>query len=254
MGGQHVRLVYLTTEDPLYLPAFYERVLEATSRHASVVYVVPPLYKNQTPAAAALRYARTFGIEGLRGLLPRLAASRVARRSIAAACEQRGIPHAEVPDVNAPGFLAQLEAHEPDLIISVSCPQIFKKPLIELPRQGCLNIHGAILPDYRGVLPSFWMLANGERQAGVTIFFVNEQVDAGDVCAQRVFDILPADSLDSFLVRSKAVAAELLIEALGEIEAGTGQRTPLDMAAGSYYSWPDREAVQRFRAAGRRLW
>jgi hypothetical protein len=58
------------------------------------------------------------------------------------------------------------------VIVSVSCPQIFKKELIELPARGCLNVHGASLPQYRGVMPSFWMLANGERQAGVSVYFV----------------------------------------------------------------------------------
>lgn len=254
MGDRHVRVVYLTTDDPLYLPAFYERVLDATSRHANTVYVVPPLYKDQTALAAARRYARTFGLEGLRGLIPRLSAAKLRRRSIAAVCERREVPHAHVADVNAAGFLAQLQAHDPDLIVSVSCPQIFKRPLIDIPRLGCLNIHGAILPDYRGVLPSFWMLANGERQAGVTIFFVNEDVDAGDVCAQRRFDITRGDTLHSFLKRSKAIAADLLVETLEPVEAGRAERQPLDMAAGSYFSWPDKEAVERFWAAGRRLW
>lgn len=246
--------MYLTTDDPLYLPAFFERVLDATERHASTVYVVPPLYRDQTALGAAKRYARTFGLEGLRGLIPRVSAARLRRRSISEVCERREVPHAHVADVNSAGFLAQLRAHEPDLIVSVSCPQIFKRPLIEIPRLGCLNIHGAILPDYRGVLPSFWMLANGEREAGVTIFFVNEDVDAGDVCAQRRFDIPPDDTLHSFLERSKAIAADLLVETLERVETGDAERRPLDMAAGSYFSWPDREAVERFRAAGRRLW
>jgi methionyl-tRNA formyltransferase len=246
--------VYLTTDDPLYLPAFFERVLDATQAHASTVYVVPPLYKEQTALDAAKRYARTFGLEGLRGLIPRVLTAKVRRRSIGAVCERREVPHARVADVNSAGFLAQLRAYEPDLIVSVSCPQIFKRSLIEIPRLGCLNIHGAILPDYRGVLPSFWMLANGEREAGVTIFYVNEDVDAGDVCAQVRFDIAPDVTLHTFLERSKAIAADLLVETLERVERGDAERRPLDMAAGSYFSWPDREAVDRFRAAGRRLW
>lgn len=249
-----MRVVYLTTDDPLYLPAFFERVLDATEGHATTVYVVPPLYKNQTPLAAAQRYARTFGLEGLRGLIPRLIMARLRRRSIRAVCEGREVPYAPVADVNSTGFLAQLRAHQPDLIVSVSCPQIFQQPLIDIPPLGCLNIHGANLPDYRGVLPSFWMLANREREAGVTIFFVNEDVDAGDVYAQRRFEIGPDDTLHSFLERSKAIAADLLVETLDRIEKGDVERRPLDMSAGSYFSWPDREAVERFRAAGRRLW
>jgi methionyl-tRNA formyltransferase len=140
------------------------------------------------------------------------------------------------------------------VLVSVSCPQIFKPPLIELAPHGVLNIHGAILPHYRGVLPSFWMLANGEQQAGVSIYFVNEQIDAGDLCGVRVFDIRPEDSLDSFLIRSKQLAAELLIDILDAMNGGTVPRQPLNLAEGSYFAWPDREAVQRFRARGRSVW
>src|SRR5439155_302270 len=111
-------------------------------------------------------------------------------------------------DVNAPEFLAELSRLAPDILISVSCPQIFKKPLIELPPLGILNIHGAILPQYRGVLPSFWMLANGEKKAGVSIYYVDTRIDAGELCGQRIYDIPPDETLDGFLRRSKTIAAD----------------------------------------------
>jgi methionyl-tRNA formyltransferase len=103
-------------------------------------------------------------------------------------------------------------------------------------------------------MPAFRMLANGETRAGVSIYFVNEAIDAGELCGQRVFDIPPEDTLDAFLKRSKAVAAELLLEVLGKMKEGTVTRTPLNLAEGSYYKWPDAESVRQFRARGRRLW
>ena len=98
------------------------------------------------------------------------------------------------------------------------------------------------------------MLANGEKQAGVSIYWVNEAIDAGDRCGLRVFPIEPTDTLDSFIRRSKALAAELLIEVVAQVAAGTGPREPLDLSGGSYFSWPDAAAGRRFRAAGRRVW
>jgi methionyl-tRNA formyltransferase len=249
-----VKVVYLTTADPLYLPAFFERVLDGGAARPEAVYVIPPLYKGQSSAAAALRYLRTFGGRDTLTLARRTAGALARRRSIASVCAARDIPCHAAADVNAPAFLDELRAIDPDVTVSVSCPQIFRRPLIELPRRGSLNVHGAILPSYRGVAPSFWMLANGEERAGVSVYFVNEQVDAGDLCGQRVFDIAPDDTLDRFLRRSKAIAADLVLEVLRDIEAGTVIREPLDLAAGSYYSWPTPEAVERFRARGRRLW
>ena len=248
-----MNVVFLMPDDPLYLPAFLERVLPARS-DAFSVFLVPPLYKNQTPRDAAWRYLRTFGASAAWGLARRVVGARLRRQSIERVCEAHEVAYAHVPDVNAPEFLDRLRALKTDLIVSVSCPQLFKQPLIELPERGCLNVHGAILPKYRGVMPSFWMLAHGEKQAGVSIFFVNDDIDAGELCGQRVFPIEPHESLDGFLRRSKEIAAELVLEVLEAVENGTVPRTPLDLTQGSYYSWPDRDAVRAFRAAGRSVW
>jgi methionyl-tRNA formyltransferase len=250
-----MKIAYLTTDDPLYLPAFFDRVLEGAAAETLAIYVVPPLYKKQTPWNAAIRYARTFGLSDAARLTARVLQAKLGRQSVAAACARRGIRYEEVPDVNAPAFLDHLRRQAPDVLVSVSCPQIFRAPLIELPSQGILNIHGAILPQYRGVLPSFWMLANAETQAGVSIYFVTgEKVDVGDRCGLRIFDIRPEDTLDSFLARSKAIAADLLIEVLDQVERGVERRDPVSLKNGSYYSWPDAGAVKRFRAAGRKVW
>ncbi|MEP7133754.1 MAG: formyltransferase family protein [Chloroflexota bacterium] len=249
-----MKITFLTTDDPVYLPAFYEHVLSKYGKETQAVYSVPPLYKNQTSLQAALRYYKTFGLAASLGLGARVGMVTMRGQSIASVCKKHGVMYELVPDVNAEQFRQRLRDSGTDLLISVSCPQIFKKPLIEIPQLGCLNIHGAILPHYRGVLPSFWMLANQEKNAGVSIYYVNEKIDAGELCGQRIFEIVPRESLDHFITRSKAIAAELLLEVLGKIEVGTITRSPLNLADGSYYSWPDKEAVKRFWANGHHLW
>lgn len=249
-----MRIVFLTTGDPLYLPAFFERVLARRATDTLAVYVAPPLYKGQSTAAAAGRYARTFGPRATVELARRTLGARVRGRSIEAVSVRHGVRCEAVADVNAPAFLARLRAEAPDVAVSVSCPQLFGPELVAVPPHGILNLHGAILPHYRGVMPSFWMLANGEREAGVSVSFVDEEIDAGDLAGQRVFPIEPGESLDQFLRRSKAVAADLVLEVLDAVEHGTVRRVPLDVAQGSYFSWPSRADVARFRARGRRLW
>jgi len=248
-----VNVVFITTDDPLYLPGFFDRVLSGRPETTAVL-VAPPLYGDQTTIGAAWRYLRTFGIRATVALAKRSLHAKLARRSVADTCARRGVRCVHVNDVNSPSVLHRLEEWSTDVVVLVSCPQIFRRPLIDLPRRGCLNLHGAILPHYRGVLPSFWMLANGEQRAGVSLFFMNEDIDGGDLCGQRMFEIRDTDTLDSLIRRSKAVAAELVLDALDGIESDTVVREPLDLAAGSYYSWPDQAAVRRFRTSGRRLW
>ena len=249
-----MKIIYLTTDDPLYLPAFFDKVLAQSTAYDSVVYVVPPLFRNQTTFDAVKRWYRTFGMNAVIGLAWHVLLAKLKRQSISSACKKHDVESSLIPDVNAPDFLAHLETLSPDLIVSVSCPQIFKKPLIDLPPKGLLNIHGAILPYYRGMIPSFWMLANGEKQAGVTIHFVDEKIDAGEICGQRIFDIDPNITLDQFIRHSKSIGADLLLETLSKIEHGTITSEPLNTKEGTYNSWPDAESVERFRIAGRRLW
>lgn len=248
-----MNVVFLTVDEPLYLPAFFERVL--TERpDTAVVFLVPPLYKGETSVAAANRYRSTFGWGATLSLARRVAAAKLRGRSVERVAERHGVPSEVVRDVNDEGFLDRLRQLGAEVLVSVGCPQLFRKPLIELPPLGCLNVHGALLPEYRGVLPSFWMLANAETVAGVSVFFVDEAIDAGELCGRRSFEIRPGESLDAFIRRSKAEAADLVLDVLGQIEEGTIERTPLDLAAGSYYSWPDRAAVERFHTAGHTLW
>lgn len=249
-----MRLAFLTADEPIYLPDFFDHVLSEFADVTDAVYAVPPLYKGQNERAAAWRYYRTFGAAATLGLSRRVAQAKLAKRSIEAVCARHGVRHTVATDVNAPGFIAELRDRGTDLIVSVSCPQIFKEEILGTPALGCLNIHGALLPEYRGVMPSFWMLANGEGEAGVTVYFMNEAIDAGEVAAQRSFEIMPTETLDQFVRRSKRIAAELLVEVLHDVVDGTAHRRSMDLSEGSYYSWPTREAVERFRGRGRRLW
>ena len=248
-----MRIAFLTTSVPLYLPSLFERVLNVYEDQTAGVFLVPPLGEGQM-MGGPLRYYATFGLMASLHLLARTLRAKARGETIRAVCRRHGVLCESVPSVNDPVFLRRLRSLGTDLIVSVSCPQIFRKPLIELPSRGTINVHGSILPSYRGVSPAFWMMANGERRAGVSAFFVNEGIDAGDLCGQRVFDLQPDDTLDRFLQRSKQEAAELVVDVLRQVDNGTVTRTPLDITNSSYYTWPTRAAVRRLLAGGRRLW
>jgi methionyl-tRNA formyltransferase len=259
-----MKIAILTAQEPLYLPAFMDRFLKR--RPADVVGIFPcrPIYKNQTTSSMLRRYVKTFGVWNavrltckvllakLKDLL-KIGRKRGKFYSIKAVAESCGVPVQSVEDVNDPGFIRTLRRQAVDLVLSVSCPQIFEEELINMPRLGCLNIHGADLPEYRGIMPSFWMLAHGMENAAVTIFYINAGIDTGDVAAKKRFPILPDDTLHSFIVRAKQEACDLGLEVIDQIEAGTVKRVPLE-GEGSYFGWPTREAYRQFRRQGRRLW
>lgn len=123
-----------------------------------------------------------------------------------------------------------------------------------MPDQGAINLHGALLPDYRGLLPSFWVLANGETHTGATVHDMSERVDQGAVLLQERVPIRDDDTVHTLVQRAKVeVGGRLLVRALGLVEQGTAAPRPMAPAAGRAFGYPDAGAVRRFRARGRRF-
>lgn len=260
-----MNIVVLTVEERLYLPAFFARLFAARGRDIRAVFMAPLRHGHQSTLNMICKYCRTFGTWNTLKLARREITARVADKcyrrgrgerfhSTTAVARRHGIACEVVENVNAPEFHSRLREMQTDLIISVACPQIFKRALIELPPKGCLNMHGAKLPHYRGLAPSFWMMADGETEAGVTIFLVNEDIDAGEVVEQDIFPILPHETLEEFIVRSKDLSCGTMLRAIDKIEQGGFSTRPLDKNAGSYFGWPTRADYQRFLAQGRRIW
>jgi methionyl-tRNA formyltransferase len=102
-------------------------------------------------------------------------------------------------------------------------------------------------------MPSFWMLANNESEAGLTLFYVNAEIDAGDILMQRKFLISPGETLDSLIRKSKRIGAEMLVDAIRKIDNRDVKTVPLEMEGGSYFGWPKREDVLKFLKSGRKL-
>lgn len=260
-----MKIVVLTASEPLYLPAFFERFLSVRSDQVKAIFLTPPLYRKDSSRQMLGKYWSAFGTLNVVRLAGRVVwgklidGLRLSGRngrcySIARVAKRYGVRCEITRDVNDPSFLDCLRQIGVDMIVSVSCPQIFRRPLIELPPKGCLNMHGALLPEYRGLFPSFWMMVDGRNRAGVTVFLVNEDIDAGAVVAVDEFDILPDETLDQFIIRSKRIACDTLHRAIDLIESGAAKPVPLSKEGASYFGFPTREAYRRFCLRGRRLW
>lgn len=160
------------------------------------------------------------------------------------------IPVIGSKDVNDPQTMATIRAWEPDLVISIYLNQLIKRELIHLPRTGCLNIHPALLPRNRGLFPYFWAIANGERETGVTLHWVDARFDTGDILLQEILPINPQDTMTALQYKSAQMGAEMLVRGVGLIEAGDAPRIPQDNGQATYYSWPRPADQRRFRQRG----
>jgi methionyl-tRNA formyltransferase len=249
-----MKVVFATPEEPVAVPFFLEKIIPELRGEIAAIAVVSPIYKRSSWISQAKRFIDSFGVREFVAEALRFGYYKTRRRaSVKGIARSHGIRLLTPEDVNASDFLERLREIEPDLVISVSCPQIFGTELLGLPRLGCINVHSALLPHYRGVLPTFWVLAEGEERTGVTVHYMSPGIDGGDILAQATIPITRDETLRSLMRKCKTVAAGLVRETVGRFQEGEVSTLPNPPDEGSYFSFPAREDVARFKARGRRL-
>jgi methionyl-tRNA formyltransferase len=145
-----------------------------------------------------------------------------------------------------------LKEYQPDLLISIGRNQIFKRPLLDLATFGCVNLHTALLPKYRGLMPSFWVLKNNEKYTGVSVFFVDEGIDSGPILVQKKVEI-GHRSQEELIRHTKQIGMECIIESVELIQKGSYNLIPNPAEEMTYFTFPTRNDVDEFYKAGKRF-
>jgi methionyl-tRNA formyltransferase len=173
--------------------------------------------------------------------------------SIAQVCRYYKVSVITPRNLNSPEFLQAVKDLEIDLVASVAAPQIFRQPLIELPKFGCINIHNSPLPKYRGMLPNFWQMYHGESQVGTTIHRINAKLDDGAILLQRFSPIERGETLDSLMSKTKRLGAHFMMEAIALIQNGKAQEIENTKEQATYFTFPTKSDVREFRRRGYRI-
>lgn len=158
-----------------------------------------------------------------------LACSEVKRVALA-----HGLALYQPEKVRQEEFLSAMETLAPELIVVAAFGQILPKRLLEIPKYGCINVHASLLPKYRGAAPIQYAILNGESETGVTIQYMAEGIDTGDVITKEVVSIAPDETGGSLHDKLAAAGCVALRCALKQIADGTVVRTPQDPAGASY--------------------
>lgn len=148
--------------------------------------------------------------------------------------EAHGIPVHTPKALKDEAFSELLRQIQPECIAVVAYGKILPKHVIDFPRFGCINMHVSLLPKYRGAAPMQRAIIDGERETGVTVMYMDEGLDTGDIIDTVRFPIEKDDDLEAVHDRSAELGSELLSRTLYEIEAGRATRTPQDTALATY--------------------
>jgi methionyl-tRNA formyltransferase len=121
-----------------------------------------------------------------------------------------------------------LEEINPDLILVIGWYHIIPKEIRDIAKLGCVGIHGSLLPSYRGGAPLVWAIIKGEEKAGVSLFYFSDKIDAGDIIAQKEFDIVTEDTIKTVYDKATSAAIEVINKYIPMIALGTAPRIKQD--------------------------
>jgi methionyl-tRNA formyltransferase len=136
---------------------------------------------------------------------------------------------------NDPAFVAAMARLQPDFLFSCYYRHMLKAPLLALPHLGALNLHGSLLPRYRGRCPVNWVLIHGETETGVTLHYMEEKADRGDIVGQKRVAITPEDTALTLFAGMTAAAGELMAETWPLLRNGRAPRLAQDQSQASYF-------------------
>lgn len=147
---------------------------------------------------------------------------------------ERGLKVLQPEKLRSPEAVAEVKAIAPDLIVTAAYGQILPKSVLDVPRFGCVNVHGSLLPRYRGGAPIQRAIINGESVTGVTLMYMAEGMDTGDMIDKVEVPITDEDTAGTMFEKLSVAGAQLLLEWLPRIEEGTAPRTPQKDSEATY--------------------
>jgi hypothetical protein len=259
-----VRVVVFAAEEPVYLPRYVEPILAAHGDVVERVVLAGPdrpvreqarrqyaMYGPRAGARMAARYASGRLLDALPGSLQQSLSGRY--HSVATAARAHGVRPLPVEDLSAQWFLDRMGDLDPDALLSVVCGQRVPEPVLDVSTRA-VNVHGSLLPAYRGRATAFWPLYHGESRSGVTAHLMTPELDAGPIVERRPFPLREGDTVDDVMERIVETGAELAVDVLGRLRAGERLETePNPTGPDDYYTLPTAAERREFRRRGGRF-
>lgn len=257
-----MRIEFLTQDDPLYILPFFDEFLRNYGSEFEIIQISCCPTMGKRPRFQLLReLIALYGVWGFARVVNSVAVSRVLGKlpkrrtagkfySLEQAARAFGVRYKAIGTPNDNEFIESVRGRGADVLVSVACPYILKERLLSLPPRGCINIHHALLPRYKGMMPTFWQMFHGEKSVGVTVHFMAPKVDEGDGLLQEQLTIDQGETLDHLIVRSKRHGAHCMARALRRLSSDSYTTIPLNSEGGSYFTFPTVTEIRAFRRSG----
>lgn len=247
-----MKIILFTQEDPFYLVESTKdliRKIKNDENHSLVQAIITPpspFGRNETFKQKAIKTYRIFGlIFFLYYSFKFLFRKIIFRKSVEKVLKNGNIPVISITDsINSKKNVDFITSLKADLILIIAGNQIIKKRVLESTKYGVFNVHSSLLPFYKGLMPTFWVLKNKESKTGVTLYQLTEGIDDGPVIARKEFELTPYITQSKLIQELKILANDLIIESIEKVKDKNNYK---ELKGGTYFKFPSLKDVKEFK-------
>ena len=253
-----MRIVIITQDEPFYLAKNLSYLINIFPEHSEIVGCVvadvSPFGKKESFLKKAKKTFDVFGLHFFCYYSFKYLVSKLdSKTNVFKLLNLNDIPiiTLEYP-INNINSVNKIKSFKPDLLVSILGNQIFKEPILNLAPKGCINLHTALLPKYRGLMPTFWVLKNNEKKTGVSVFFVDDGIDSGPIIVQEEVEIGNRTQKE-LILHTKKLGMEAIAKSIDLIQKEEVQLIENDISQKTYFSFPTRQDVLEFKRNGKKF-
>lgn len=252
-----MKIIIITQNEPFFLRDNFKYLISLLNSDIEisgvVVNDVSPFGKKESFLKKSLKTYKIFGLKFFLFYAIKYLITLFFSKNLKSLLNENNIPIIELTDsINAPSSISIIKSYKPDLLVSILGNQIFKSKIINLAPKGCINLHTALLPKYRGLMPTFWVLKNNEKYTGVSVFFVDEGIDSGKIILQEKVRINNLTHYE-LIKTTKRIGMKLISKAIYKISLNDLNLIENDNKKMTYFSFPTKEDVDYFLKTGKKF-
>lgn len=253
-----MRIVVITQNEPFYLAESLSYLIEILPKHSEIVGCVvndvSPFGKKESLFKKAKKTYDIFGLSFFIYYSIKYITSKFdSKKNVFNILKKNKISSIILDEpINNFNSVNKIKAFEPDLLISILGNQIFKAPILNLAPEGCINLHTSLLPKYRGLMPTFWVMKNKEKKTGVSVFFVDQGIDSGPIIIQTEVEI--GDRTQEELIKyTKKLGMEAISKSIDLIQKNKVVLINNDFSQNTYFTFPTKSDVSVFNRIGKKF-
>jgi methionyl-tRNA formyltransferase len=247
-----MKIILFTQEDPFYIVDSTKDLIQKIKKdekHSLVQAIITPpspFGRRETFKQKAMKTYRIFGFGFFLHYSYKFFLRKIIlKKSVEKVLKEYNVPVISISDtINSKKNVDFIKSLEADLILIIAGNQIIKKRVLDSTKYGVFNVHSSLLPNYKGLMPTFWVLKNQESKTGVTLYQLTEGIDDGPIIASKEFKLTPQITQSKLIKELKILANDLVIESIEMVMDNNNYKKLKD---GSYFKFPTNKDVKEFK-------